>query len=101
MSTTEYIVIRQQVWMNQAGHGVNYYWDWIRHPSRQAALAHGWREEGTDDFNIGTLADGRLVAFGWGEQDFGPDRGDDEPHGGYDLAEIAQHICVEVGVSHG
>lgn len=90
-----YIVILQRAWMNEHGSGVNFSWDRVQTASRHLALTHGYRETGTDDFNIGTLQDGRLVAFGWGEKDFGPDRGDEEPHGGYDLAEIAEHIGVQ------
>lgn len=90
-----FIVICQRAWMNEYGSGVNFLWDQIQFGSRHLALTHGYRMTGTDDFNIGTLRDGRLVAFGWGEKDFGLDRGDEEPHGGYDLVEIAQHIGVK------
>lgn len=90
----EYIVITQHVWLNELGHGVDYLWDGLRFTGRQHALDHGYRVFGHDDFNIGTLVDGRLVAFGFGMRDFGPDRAGD-PHGGYDLAEIARHIGVK------
>ncbi len=87
----EYIVVHQRVWMNGSGHGVNYSSSLWRYPSRKAALTAGWKEADSDDFNVGTVVDGKLVAFGWGDNDFGPDEAGD-PHGGYDLAEIAQHI---------
>lgn len=93
----EYVVIQQKLWMNEHGHGCDYIWDSTRHRTRTAALKAGWRELGHDDFNIGTLEDGRLVAFGWGDWDFGPEHGDDEPHGGYDLAEVAHHGGLTAG----
>lgn len=88
-TTRQYVAIQQQLWMNESGHGVDY----IRHgdPStdRAALVAATVDELGHDDFNIATVEGGRLVAFGWDGDDFGPDE-DGTPHGGHPLVEIAR-----------
>lgn len=89
-----YIVIHQRVWMGEHGHGVSFSSDLDQFEDRVEALCHGWDQADSDDFNIGTLnATGSLVAFGFGDTDFGPDEYGD-PHGGYDLAEIATELGI-------
>ncbi len=91
---TEYIVIVQQAWMNDSGWGVNFNSDMVRFERRADAIKHGFAAEEHDDFNIGTLRNGRLVAFAWMDKDFGVVDG--EPHGGYDLAAIARELGLGV-----
>lgn len=90
---TEYIVVLQRAWMNDSGHGVNYSSDLARFPNRAAAIRHGFGSGESDDFNIATVKGGAIVAFGWMDKDFGDDE-DGEPHGGYDLVEIARAIYL-------
>lgn len=88
---THYLIITQHLWLNETGDGVNYATDGREFVNRETALRLATHELGHDDFNIATVVDGRLVAFGWGMNDFGPDE-DGAPHGGHDLDEIARQI---------
>ena len=54
----------------------------------QSVQSHQIEAIGHDDFCIATLEDGRLVAYGWGMDDFAPEDRDD-------LAEIARHLCLD------
>lgn len=48
---------------------VTYAWDGVYHPAKALAVGAGWRlADGTDDFNIGWVERGRLVWFGWGDE---------------------------------
>jgi hypothetical protein len=95
MKRRGYVVITQQIEGNErVGFDAYYYSDLKYFTTREAALRHGARERGSDDFNIGTVEDGKLVAFGWGDWDFSVEHGDEEPHGGYDLDEIARQTFI-------
>jgi hypothetical protein len=75
--------------MNEHGHGINYHSDMVRWSTRRHAITSGWMEtDGTDDFNVATLRNGRLSAFGWMEKDFAPE--DTE------LDEIGRQLAIEV-----
>ena len=84
-----FVVITQHVVGSSGQWSTVYRSDGKTFPSREKAIRHGWRVLDHDDFNIGTLSEGRLVAFGWGDKDFGPDEAGD-PHGGYDLSDIQE-----------
>ena len=83
--------------------------DYIVHHRSQRCLncgtTHEWsdtyaRNEVPANFNIGTVQDGRLIAFGWMDWNFG-DPGhecEDDPHGGYDLAAIEEQACLHQAV---
>jgi len=90
-----YVVITQQIEGNErVGFDAYFYSDLKFYDRRNDAIGHGLRVFGHDDFNIGTVQGGHLVAFGWGDWDFGPEHGDEEPHGGFDLAEIERQTCI-------
>lgn len=88
MNDTTYQAVTQHLWLNESGHGVDYTPEGEDWAVRQYVIDVAFRDLGHDDFNIATLHDGQLVAFGSGMDDFGPDE-DGSPHGGHDLAEIA------------
>lgn len=67
----EFIVICQQAWMNETGFGIGYDWDGRRFSTRAKAIKHGWKERGSDDFNIAIVAGDALLWFGWMDQDIG------------------------------
>lgn len=97
--TTEYVAVQQQIWGYEKPdgtftHGTDFTAIGPPAADRRTCHAEAVAELGHDDFNIATLHDGRLVAFGYEDTDFGPDE-DGAPHGGYDLAEIAQAIGVD------
>lgn len=71
MSRLSYIVICQQAWMNESGYGIDYNWDGRRFGTREAAITHGWRVRGSDDFNIGVMEGRYLVSFDWMEEAVG------------------------------
>lgn len=89
--TTHFLIVTQHLWLNETGDGVTYASDGREYVDRAAALIDGQFDLGHDDFNIATVTDGRLTAFGWGMGDFDPDE-DGTPHGGHDLDEIARQI---------
>lgn len=47
------------------------YWDGEFYAKRQAAKKAGWKERGSDDFNIGVVRDGRLVSVDWMDEPLG------------------------------
>jgi hypothetical protein len=85
----QFIVVRQQIIGLPEAWSTQYSWDGQRHDTRQAAIDAGLRGLGHDDFNVGTVEDGRLVAFGWDQYDFAP-------AAGYDLDEIGRQIGLGV-----
>lgn len=92
-----FVVITQHVISDGHGHEFVYHSDGRYFASRAGASRYGWRVCESDDFNIGTIVDGRLVAFGWGDWDFGDPSHEDEdglPHGGYDLLEIQRQALA-------
>lgn len=93
--TTMYVVVQQYVQCTESGFEICYSADGIADEDRAVAVRTAVEVFGHDDFNIATVTDGRLVAFGWGMDDFGPDT-DGAPHGGHDLAVIAEQIGLEV-----
>lgn len=58
-----YIVIFQQIVGSKWE--VAYSWDQERFTERKAAISHGFKTRGSDDFNIGVLKNGRLSQFCW------------------------------------
>lgn len=73
-----FLVIQQQIIGSPASWGYSRWTDYELFDDRQAAIDHGWKLFDHDDFNIGTVRDGRLVAFGWGmDKDFPPEDSDD------------------------
>jgi len=91
-----YITIAQRIEGNeQTGFGTYFYSDLRHFVSRQGAQRYGLRQYDSDDFNIGTVEGGKLVAFGGADWDFGdPGHYEDEPHGGYDLGQIAEQLYL-------
>ncbi|MFI5934731.1 hypothetical protein [Actinoplanes sp. NPDC051494] len=55
---------------------------------RQAAIDDGLVTYRSDDFNIATVVDGALVAFGWQHQDFSTD--------GANLPDVAAKLGLQV-----
>jgi hypothetical protein len=72
-----YIVITPQIVGTAADHSTAYTSDMIPHDDREVAIGHGLETLGHDDFCIGTVDAGRLVAYGWGMDDFAEDDCDD------------------------
>ena len=60
-----YIVIQQYWWCNEKGHGVEYTTDGVDFDKRDKAIKHGFKQQGSDDFNIGVIENERLVSFDW------------------------------------
>lgn len=87
MSAT-FITAKGSIYTNGADFETAYATTGERFADRQAAIDHGLDVYGHDDFNIATLSEGRLVAFGWGLEDFAPD--------GEDLPDIARQLGLEV-----
>ncbi len=84
---TQYIVLCGQV----VGGGerpfeIVYGFDGERFKDRSDAIAHGLRERGSDDFNIGVVKRGRLVSLDWMNKPV-----DTEPEV---LNPIAEQICL-------
>ena len=71
-----YIVIVARAWMNERAYGFNYSSDLKQFTQRRAAIRHGFKLCESDDFNIGTIQGGRLVATGWMDEDFPPEDDD-------------------------
>ncbi|GAA2623709.1 hypothetical protein GCM10010399_63710 [Dactylosporangium fulvum] len=89
--TTMFVVVKQQIVGTPADYEVVYDCNGIEHQDRAEAIRLGVEALDHDDFSIATVVGGRLVAFGFGMDDFGPDE-DGAPHGGHDLDEIARQI---------
>jgi hypothetical protein len=79
-----FIVVMQQIVGNENGFYTTYSWDMERFERRGYAISHGFKTRGSDDFNIGTLLDDRLIAFGWMDED--------APEEKYDRLEIERQI---------
>jgi hypothetical protein len=83
--STEYIVIFQQVIGSPgSGYAIDYASDLVRHATREAAISHGFKTRGSDDFNIGTITEDRLDGFYW------MDKPCDD-----DLQKIADHLAID------
>ena len=50
---------------NKTGYGFGYDWDGARFNNRAAAIRHGLKTRGSDDFNIGQTYGDDLIWFGW------------------------------------
>ncbi len=55
----------------QDGFDVIYDWNQVFYDLRKDAIAAGWKERGSDDFNIGVVRAGRLVGFAWMDDPMG------------------------------
>ncbi|EDJ8987646.1 antitoxin [Salmonella enterica subsp. diarizonae] len=82
-----YIVIQQYLWCNESGHRIEYASDCVEFDKRDKAIKHGFKLQGSDDFNIGVIENGRLVSFDWMDKPVG-----ESPE---ILAEIADAIGYE------
>lgn len=66
MEKKEYVVLCPQViGSSTTGFNVEYNWDDVRLPTYLRAKKHGFKVRGSDDFNIGVLLGGKLVALQW------------------------------------
>ena len=61
----KYIVIQQYWWCNEKGGGVEYTSDCVKFDKRDKAIKHGFKMQGSDDFNIGVIENGHLISFDW------------------------------------
>lgn len=66
-----YIVIQQYVWCNESSHGIEYTSDCVEFDKRDKAIKHGFKQQGSDDFNIGVIENERLVSFDWMDKPVG------------------------------
>lgn len=66
-----YIVIQQYLWCNENGHGIEYVSDCVEFDKRDKAIKHGFKQQGSDDFNIGVIENERLVSFDWMDKPVG------------------------------
>ncbi|MGK3497605.1 antitoxin [Citrobacter youngae] len=82
-----YIVIQQYLWCNENGGGIGYTSDCVEFNARDKAIKHGFKMQGSDDFNIGVIEDGKLISFDW----MGKSVGESEDT----LAQIAELIGLE------
>jgi hypothetical protein len=82
---TEYIVLCGQV-VGSGPFTVEYGFDGERFGDRADAIRHGYKIRGSDDFNIGTLKDGKLTKFGFMHKN--------QKVSENKLCEIAHHIQV-------
>lgn len=88
MTRQQYVVITQQVEGSaRLGFSTACYSDLKLFDDRDRAIRHGFTLGRSDDFNVGTVQGGRMVAFGWMDQDFADGSG-------YDLEEIGQQIYL-------
>lgn len=86
MVKPEYIVICQQiVGGDKSPIETVYNWDRRRFADRPAAINHGFKIRGSDDFNIGVVEGDKLVSFDWMD---GPLE--------YPLAEVSKAIFLGV-----
>lgn len=68
-------------WIAAAGHIVGtledystcYDWDGQFYTTRRAAISAGFRHFGSDDFNVGRVENGRLVWWGWMDEEHPPE----------------------------
>lgn len=82
-----FMVVKTQIVGNLESWSYDYTSDLELFADRQDAIDHGWHLYDHDDFNIATVQDGRLVAFGWDHEDFAPEDRDDLP-------EIERQLCL-------
>jgi len=66
-----YIVIQQYLWCNENGGGIGYTSDCVEFDKRDKAIKHGFKMQGSDDFNIGVVEAGRLMSFDWMDKPVG------------------------------
>jgi hypothetical protein len=60
------------------------YWDGRKFPDKPAAVANGFTQRGSDDFNVALIEGDRLVSLWWMDHDIGEDAAT--------LADIAREI---------
>lgn len=89
MAETFIVLTRQIVGASLSDLHCETYWDGEFHPKRQAAKKAGWKERGSDDFNIGVVRDGRLVSVDWMDEPLG--------EGADQLAAIEEEIGLYEG----
>ena len=85
-----YIVIQQYLWCNENGVGIEYTSDCVEFDKRDKAIKHGFKMQGSDDFNIGVVEAGRLVSFDWMNKPVGESGVSAEV-----LAQIAEAIGIQ------
>lgn len=70
--TDQFIVLCGSIVGNmQDGFDVIYDWNQILYDKRSDAIAAGWKERDSNDFNIGVVRGGRLVGFAWMDDPMG------------------------------
>ena len=70
MKPIEYVVVRPQIVGNmEYGFRTVYYSDLVRSSNRRAAIRHGWREEGHDDWLLAHVRDDELLMISWQYED--------------------------------
>jgi hypothetical protein len=85
---------RRTGWIAVSGHIVGtlddystcYDWDGQTHPTAKAAISAGFRQFGSDDFNVGRVEDEHLVWWGWMDEEHPPE----------DRAEVAAALYLDV-----
>lgn len=87
----QFIVIQQNAWCNDGGHGIEYTSDLIHFDNRDGAISHGFELAGCDDFNIGVIGDSRLVSFDYMDKPVGNGKGVNSDT----LEQIAELIGIE------
>lgn len=70
----------------EAGYETVYSWDGLTFPTQQLAIDHGFTLDRSDDFNVGSLVDGRLAWWGWMHDQHPPE----------DRASVAKALCLVV-----
>lgn len=81
MTESGWVALAGQLVGNPSDWSMSWNWDHVYHPSRAEAIKAGFPlANGTDDFNVGHVEAGRLVWFGWM----------DEEHPAEDYAEVAK-----------
>lgn len=82
----QYVVIECRAWMNEGGYGFNYSMPTAPLDSLDAAISEGFKVTGSDDFNVGVIANGRLTDLLWMRESLG------EP------SEVLADIATQIGV---
>ena len=62
-----FIVITSQV-VGSGSFVIEHFSDRVEFTARKAAIRHGFKSRGSDDFNIGVVRAGKLVAVDWMDQ---------------------------------
>lgn len=65
MSKTYSVICQHVVGNSFSGFSVVYADDGQRFETREAAIAHGFKQGRSDDFNVGVYEDGNLVSIDW------------------------------------